>query len=287
MAWRLWVRIPEPYTGFTFFSCIFVVKEIKFFLKRLKNKRRQGMSYFYLFVNNLFNQLFVMLLIRLSYFQICNINKGSLSELTAVIIWMLFTSYSLLAFVHSNIANFRRRHGAHTNWKIHPSRQQSLSFTLLSHENLRVNSIFLISRQAIWSNKNTTYKIELSATSCKTSGGQWVTVWPDRIVKSRSIYPKVAQRVASTVLLKNDAFQNSPNGFSKYLGYFCNIIWCKEHSKTVQSGYTIGLHQKRFSMHVGQVSWSSGYMRRLYIERSSARIPNNLIIEGHCSQFCC
>ena len=40
-----------------------------------------------------------------------------------------------------------------------------------------------------------------------------VVVWPDRNIKSSQIFPKVAQRVATTVLLKNDAFQNSQNSF--------------------------------------------------------------------------
>ena len=57
-------------------------------------------------------------------------------------------------------------------------------------------------------------------------------------IKSVQIFQKVAQKVATAVLRNNGMFFEKAQKVTKYLGYFCNKIYCQEIPKISKSGHT-------------------------------------------------
>ena len=63
-------------------------------------------------------------------------------------------------------------------------------------------------------------------------------VWPDDEIKVAQFSPKVAQKGAKVVLLKNCHFYQLLKNVTKHLGYFYNKICCQGNLKIAQSGRT-------------------------------------------------
>ena len=53
-------------------------------------------------------------------------------------------------------------------------------------------------------------------------------------IKSVQIFQKVAQKVATAVLRNNGMFFEKAQKVTKYLGYFCNKIYCQELSGHIE-----------------------------------------------------